>query len=75
MAEVVSVESIFVEAGRRGARTRWGPPRIARLDDLPPEQRDLILALVATMRETAPTIETSGAVKRGGSRAAGDLNS
>jgi hypothetical protein len=52
MAEVVSVakDPFFVEAGRKGARAHWGPPRICRLDDLPPKQRDLILALVETMK-------------------------
>ena len=53
------------EAGALGARKRWGPPRIVRLDDLTTDQRRLVLALVAAARETketAPVIEPSGAV-------------
>jgi hypothetical protein len=37
-------------AGRLGARARWGPPRVVRLDDLSPEQRRLVLALVDAAR-------------------------
>lgn len=37
-----------VEAGRLGARARWGEqPRIVRLDALTPDQRAVVLALVA----------------------------
>jgi hypothetical protein len=35
-----------VRAGQLGMRARWGPPRVVRLDDLTPEQRRLVLALV-----------------------------
>ncbi len=44
--------SVFVEAGRRGARKRWGAhrPRTIRLDSLTPEQRRLVLALVEAAR-------------------------
>lgn len=42
--------SVFVESGRRGARKRWGEPRVARLDDLTPEQRRLVLALLDAAR-------------------------
>lgn len=34
------------EAGRLGARAKWGAPRIVRLDSLTNEQRRLVLALV-----------------------------
>lgn len=40
----------LVEAGKRGARRRWGPPRVVRLDALTPEQRDVVLALIEAQR-------------------------
>ena len=53
------------EAGRLGARRRWGEPRSVRLDDLTTDQRRLVLALVAAARETknepATVSETSAA--------------
>lgn len=59
--------SVFVDAGKRGARTRWGPPRLIRLDGLTADQRRLVLAMVemakTTDRETAPVSETSGTVE------------
>jgi hypothetical protein len=58
----------FVESGRRGARLRYGPPRVARLDSLAPAMRAVVLALIAAAKETAPTNETSGAVTTGGTR-------
>jgi hypothetical protein len=40
-----------VRAGRLVAVQRWGPqPRIVRLDDLTPDMRRLVLALVAAAR-------------------------
>jgi hypothetical protein len=39
-----------IKAGHAGAAKRWGPPRHARLDDLPPEQRALVLALIEAAR-------------------------
>jgi hypothetical protein len=63
------MSSPFVEAGRRGARRRWGPPRVARLDALSPEQRALVLALIAaaeasnkvpTGGEAAPSVGNAG---------------
>jgi hypothetical protein len=51
---VLSIKDpVFVEAGRRGAATRWGPPRRARLDDLSPAQRGLVLALIENMKTGA----------------------
>ena len=46
-----------VAAGQANARTRWGPPRVIRLDDLTPDQRRVVLALVDAMnavKEEAP---------------------
>ncbi len=38
---------VLVEAGKRGARSRWGEqPRLIRLDSLTSEQRRLVVALV-----------------------------
>lgn len=42
--------SVFVDAGKRGAKKRWGPPRIIRLDGLTPDQRRLVLAFVDMAR-------------------------
>ena len=40
-------KSVFVDAGRRGARRRWGEhSRIVRLDALDDEQRALVHAFV-----------------------------
>jgi hypothetical protein len=36
----------FVDAGRDGARRRWGAPRHVRLDSLDPRVREAVLALV-----------------------------
>ena len=41
-----------VEAGRKAAVTRWGEPRVVRLDDLTTEQRRLVLALIEALRAT-----------------------
>lgn len=43
-----------VRAGTIGARTRWGEPRVVRLDALTPEQRRLVLALVDAAKATTP---------------------
>jgi hypothetical protein len=49
-----------VAAGRAGALRRWGPPgtRVARLGDLTPEQRDLVLTLVAAVKSKNKVDET-----------------
>jgi hypothetical protein len=65
------------QAGALGARTRWGPPRIVRLDDLTADQRRVILALIdaarAGQRETASAVsETSAEAVTGGRRFAVD---
>ncbi len=53
--------AIKAEAGRLGARIRWGPePRVIRLDELTPPQRRLVVALVDAARKEAVTVlETS----------------
>lgn len=42
--------AVFVESGKRGARVRWGEPRVVRLDDLSAPQRRIIVALLAAVR-------------------------
>lgn len=52
-------------SGLLGARTRWGPPRILRLDELDPVTRDIIHAIL-TARENAkaaPAIVTPEAAQ------------
>ena len=39
-------DPIKVEAGRLGARKRWGAQRVARLDSLDPRVREAVLALI-----------------------------
>jgi hypothetical protein len=39
-----------VEGGRLGARRRWGPPRVARLDELEPPVRAAVVALLEADR-------------------------
>lgn len=51
MLETPAKREVFVEAGRRGAEKRWGPPRVVRLDDLSPIARRIVLAAVAAARE------------------------
>jgi hypothetical protein len=47
------------ERGQIGARRRWGPPRIVRLDELDADTARLIRALLA-QKEAAPVVsETS----------------
>jgi hypothetical protein len=51
---------VLVEAGRRGARRRWGEPRIVKLADLDPDTARLIRALLAQRPpEDAPTPEAA----------------
>lgn len=44
----------LAEAGRKGARRRWGPARLVRLDDLGPIERRLVLALIDAARSNPP---------------------
>ena len=39
-----------VRAGQLGARKRWGDPRILRLDQLDPDERRLIQAILTAKR-------------------------
>jgi hypothetical protein len=39
-----------VEGGVKGARLRWGPQRIVRLDGLTVEQRRAIVHMIETLR-------------------------
>ncbi len=57
MVTPITKNPVKVHAGEVGARRRWGPQRIVRLDDLTPEQRRLVLALVHAAR-TAPAAES-----------------
>jgi hypothetical protein len=41
---------VYVEAGRRGARKRWGEPRVLRLDQLDTDERRLIAAILNAKR-------------------------
>jgi hypothetical protein len=40
----------YVEAGREGARRRWGPPRVIRLDKDDPATAEAIRQTVAAIR-------------------------
>lgn len=51
----MSGNPVFVESGRRGALKRWGPPHVVRLDELTADQRRLVLALIAAVRDTKET--------------------
>lgn len=42
-----------VAGGLRGARTRWGPRRVVRLDGLPPDVANVIRQLVAAAEAAA----------------------
>lgn len=57
-----------VRAGEIGARKRWSghQPRIVRLDDLSPEQRRLVLALVNAARSKEKAITEVEPVTAGG---------
>lgn len=48
-----------VRAGKAAMLSRWGPPRVIRLDDLPPEQRAFIAELVDVARRNAHRIAAS----------------
>lgn len=68
-SSVVPVKSAArVAAGEANARVRWGPPRVARLDDLTPAQRHAVLALVDAMNaakeEAVPAVASAGTAER-----------
>lgn len=54
----VSTAEAGSERHRRAARARWGEPRILRLDQLTPEQRAVVLALLDATSKATPVIET-----------------
>jgi hypothetical protein len=56
---VTEKNPVFVEAGRRGARRRWGEVRVVRLAELDGDTARLIRALLA-QKKAAPVSETSG---------------
>jgi len=65
---IATKDPVKVRAGQLGARTRWGLPRVVRLDELTAEQRRLVLALVEAARgseKAAGAVETPAA-KTGG---------
>jgi hypothetical protein len=64
----MSGNPVFVESGRRGARNRWGPPRIARLDSLTAPQRQIVLALIDTMKAGPESQIPGPATTAGGTR-------
>jgi len=41
-------------AGRASAAKRWGPRRTVRLDSLTPDQRRLVLAMIAAVTALPP---------------------
>jgi hypothetical protein len=43
-------QGVFADAGRKGARTRWGPPRTARLDELDPVTRRIVTLILEADR-------------------------
>ena len=49
---------VLSDAGRRGARRRWGEQRVLRLDDLEAPYRRAVLALIAAAE--AAKAETPG---------------
>lgn len=52
--------SVFADAGRRGARKRWGPPRVIRLDSLTPDQQRFVLAVWEAARTAPEKVEPEG---------------
>jgi hypothetical protein len=44
------VDLAMAAAGRASARKRWGVPRTARMSDLDAAQRDLVHALIESLR-------------------------
>lgn len=59
----MATRQVFVEAGRRGARARWGERRIIDIRDLDPDHRRLVSAFVDMARATAARKEAAGGVE------------
>jgi hypothetical protein len=60
-----------VAGGKKGAASRWGAPRLVRLDELNGPQRAVVLALIETMKAPA-AVETPAGATTGGTRDALD---
>ncbi len=67
MADTAVKDPSHIARGQLGARTRWGAPRVVRLDELTGPQRDLVMALINNMK-AAPAGEVPEAAEREGSR-------
>lgn len=63
MLTVADKNPALVEAGRRGARARWGEPRTVRLDELTPEQRHLVVALIDAAKKAPAVAESASALE------------
>jgi hypothetical protein len=63
MAETITRDKnpVFVESGRRGARKRWGEPRVVRLGELPEAERRIILSLVEGVRRAQAAVPSEPA--------------
>ena len=51
-------DPIYVESGKRGAERRWADPatrKVVRIDSLTPEERAVVLALVAAKKSATAT--------------------
>lgn len=69
MSEAVK-DPAAVRRGQMGALRRWGPPRVIRLDSLPPDQRRAIVAYLAVAR----SVEKAGPAEDGPALAEGHGN-
>ena len=49
-----------IERGKLGARTRWGPPRVLRLDTLDPVTRDIVAAILTARENAAKAAQPAG---------------
>ncbi len=69
VSATIPKEAWRVRAGQIGARRRWGPPRVVRLDALPPDQARAIRAFLEVARsadeEAAPDVDTGAAGAEG----------
>jgi hypothetical protein len=59
---------VFVESGRRGALKRWKGGRIARLDDLNPAMKAIVLSLIAAAKEEPVASEVPTGSETGSTR-------
>lgn len=54
-------DPVKVRAGQIGANARWGPPRVVRLDELTPDQRRVVVAMLEAAKKAAPADASAGA--------------